>query len=576
MPLQTWPEVYDAVVRNRVPLPPAVLIALSLAFVTASARPAAAKTYSAERYDAVVRVLPGGVLDVTETVVFRFEDGTFRRVFREIPIRRTDGVEIVGAEMQGEALPRGDEPGTVEIEERSREVRVTWHFTPVEDVTRRFTLHYRVRGAVRRQEGRDVLVWRPLPGEHDYAIARSAVRFELPQPPLDVAVNSRRTGTPAVRREGESIVVEAGPLRKNGWVDVSLAFPEGTIIPAPPAWQAHAAEVRRFAPAWALAAGGLFLAALIVLTAWRQSYEAPPGDGPSRLASSQPLPPDDLPPAIAGALAANGSPGLVHALGTLFALADRGTIAIRALPASRFRQPEFELTRRAGGRPHAPYEQAVLDAVYKGAGRGSTETVTLSKARSRLTSGLRPFSTAVREELAAVGLLDAGRGALRTRYHRTGVVLCVAGGLLLLPLIAIADDFGAWALLVAGAVLAAGLAAFVFASTITPLSNEGVRRAARWRSFGAHLRGVARERTSAAGVPVSSVLPYAVALGLAAAWAKFLKRHHHPAPAWFQASAAGEEFAAFPALLTHGGDGGGAGGGGGGSGAAGGGASGAG
>jgi hypothetical protein len=111
---------------------------------------AAAKSYTAERFDSVVRVLPDGTLDVTETVVFRFEDGTFREVFREIPDRRTDGIEIVRAEMQGQRLPFGNEPGTVEIRRRSNRTRVVWRFGPIEGVTRAFVLNYRVQGAIRQ------------------------------------------------------------------------------------------------------------------------------------------------------------------------------------------------------------------------------------------------------------------------------------------------------------------------------------------------------------------------------------------------------------------------------------------
>ena len=41
-----------------------------------------AKSYTAERFDSLIRVLPGGAIEVTETIVFTFEDGTFTYVFR--------------------------------------------------------------------------------------------------------------------------------------------------------------------------------------------------------------------------------------------------------------------------------------------------------------------------------------------------------------------------------------------------------------------------------------------------------------------------------------------------------------
>ena len=54
-------------------------------------------------------------MEVVETVVFRFESGTFTHVFRELPRRRTDAIEIVSAEMDGRALAFGKESGQVEV-----------------------------------------------------------------------------------------------------------------------------------------------------------------------------------------------------------------------------------------------------------------------------------------------------------------------------------------------------------------------------------------------------------------------------------------------------------------------------
>ena len=76
----------------------------------------------------------------------------------------------------------------------------------------------------------------------------------------------------------------------------------------------------------------------------------------------------------------------------------------------------------------------------------------------------------------------------------------------------------------------------------------------------------------------SRLLPFAVALGLAAAWSKFLKNHPVGVPPWFRALAVSGDDGGFPAFIAAGGAGadGGAGGGAGAGGAAGGGGSGAG
>jgi hypothetical protein len=122
------------------------------------------------------------------------------------------------------------------------------------------------------------------------------------------------------------------------------------------------------------------------------------------------------------------------------------------------------------------------------------------------------------------------------------------------------------------------LSAFIFGATITPLSNEGYRRGHRWRAYRDYLSKVARGREPSSGVVASNVLPIAIGLGLAGAWAKFLKTQGLPAPPWFRALPSGSGNAAFVAFIAHGGasaHGGGAAGGGAGA-AAGGGASGAG
>jgi hypothetical protein len=215
---------------------PQVLLLL-LWLVGSNASPADAKSYSAERFDSHIRVLTGGAIEVTETVVFRFEDGSLTYVFREIPRRRTDSVDVLRATMDGREFPIGDQPGQVEVERGSR-LRVRGHFAaPVSDSIHTFTL-------------------------------------------------------------------------------------------------------------------------------------APPGSHP---------------PAIAGALAANGHVSLPHAIAALFSLADRGEILIKEESRGMFGQRNFILERRRNARPLAGHEQVALELAFKDKQRDE-ERVSLARARSRLQS----------------------------------------------------------------------------------------------------------------------------------------------------------------------------------------------
>jgi hypothetical protein len=546
-------------------------------FGAAFAQPAAAKSYAADRFDSVVRVLPDGSLDVTETVVFRFIDGTFKEVFREVPVRRTDGVEIVRAEIDGQTMPFGDELGTVSVRESDGRVRVLWRFRPVEQVTRTFVLNYRVRGAVRHEGDADVLVWRTTPSDHAYRIESSTTRFELPvQPQRPPGITTRKTGSHHLSTTGNVVEISTRQIAANGWVDAGFRFPARSVAGVAPRWQQRATEIDAGAPKWIAAAMLVFVAGLILLIAWRQSYDAPPPE-PISTGIDSPQPPDDLNPGLSGALAANGRAALEHAMASIFALADRGVLAIEEEPRRMLGSRNFEITRLTTTGPLLPHQERMLDVMFHERS-GSSQQVSLAKARHRLTSRWSKVAKAFQEELGAAGFLDEARWRLRRRYRLTAVVFMVTAATAVVPAIPLIGRFGPWPLLIAAALLAVGLASLIVGSTITVLSNEGVRRARRWRDYKRYLRMVAGGKKPALGGSLGRALPYAVALGLASAWAKFLKTQPQLAPPWFRAlPTSATDSAAFVAFVAHGGAGatsgahGGAGGG-----AAGGGASGAG
>ena len=529
-----------------------LILAALLGCTLLAASPAHGKSYSAERFDSSIRVLPGGILEVTETVVFRFEDGTFTEVFREIPTRRTDGIEIVRAELQGKHLPVGTERETVEVRQRSNRVRVTWRFGPVAGVTREFVLHYRVHGAVGRDDRGDVLTWRATPGEHRYRIDSSRIQFAVPSP-LDAppVLASRKSETPEVNVAGNSVNVLTTDIRENGWVEVTLTFPRGALVAALPAWQQHAADVSAQSVKWIAGAVLVLLAGFIFLFAWRQSYDSPPRDLQwTREESVQDVPPEPGPPALAGVLAANGRATLEHAMAALFTLAERGDIHITETRAAF--QRGFQITRRRLSSGLTGYEREVLDTIFKGEdAQGST--VTLSQARSRLARRSDAFAREVTRELLRAGLVDESRKAVRDRYTRAALWLLGVGVVGLAPAGFLTRQYGGWPLLIPAAILLLSLLSVIFAATVTPLSNDGVRRAHRWRDYRKHLNAVAHGKRIAADDPSRLTLAFAVAFGLASAWSKFLKQRGHTSPPWFHALPGHDDRTSFPAFIAAGG-----------------------
>lgn len=531
-------------------------ILLAALICLAGASPVLAKEYRASRFDARIEVLNGGDLRVTETIVFEFTEGTFREVFRTIPTTRTDGVEFVSASMDGMVLPPGEGPGQVRVR-RKNGLRVEWHFAPVSPSTHTFELTYIARGVVRQTDAADLLEWRALPREHDYRIAASTVEIVAPVAPLPTGwrIETRRVdGGAEASKDETSVIVRAADIRRNGSFVIAVPFPENSVLDGPPTWQSRQAAQLERMPVWVTIAAGALLAGLVLIFALRQNYDAPPARLGVKWASM--IPPDPLPPAIAGALTSNGQPQLEHAMAALFSLAERGIITIHEEPKGTFGQRNFTIARVRMDGSLAPHEEAAIQIVMEGAGDGSP-SVSLSKARSQLmrSSNWKRFKNAVVGELTGAQLLDQGRQAHRRRYLKVGFVLLGLSLASLAPCVVLIEGNGGWPLLVPLAIACAAFTSFIVMSSETPLSNEGVRRAEQWRAFKDHISDPQRiePRWGASGTAEARVLPFAIALGLAGAWSKFMKKRNAETPAWFQAASGLERGHAFAALIASGG-----------------------
>ncbi|CAN5469910.1 hypothetical protein BH23ACI1_BH23ACI1_02580 [soil metagenome] len=527
------------------------LFAVLLASGSVGATTAEAKRYSADRFDSRIEVLPDGSLRVTETVVFRFESGTFREVFRELPTRRTDGIEIERATMDGLEFPRGTDAGQVEVRQRRR-VRVTWRFAPVSETTHSFELTYLIRGAVRENAEADILLVRVLPGQRRYRIASSTTDILLPTAPIALPViERRRVGHAEAAVDGTHVRVDAEGISANGRLDVEVRLPRGSALDGPPAWQARERLHAEHSPQWIAAGGGAFALSLFLIFAVRQGYHAPKHD--YTVATTGPALPDSLAPAEAGALVTNGGARFEHAMATLFSLAERGEISIVESARGAFGQRRYTVTRRAARRPAASYEEALLEAIFAPKGR-TEESVPLDKARSRVLGGFKRFRGGLETELRVEGLFDDARKRVRNRFARLGTVLILIAALLPLPLVLLLEDaFGLWPLLVPLGLGLGGIVALIAHAAHTPLSNEGLRRARYWRGFREYLRDVTGNDAAPPADSHERLLAYAVALGLATRWAKYLKDHRIEAPPWFHAESAGESSPAFIAFIAAGG-----------------------
>ena len=396
------PSIRTAIVTTAV----AVVLALT-------ASPASAKSYFAERFDSLIRVMPGGALEITETAVFRFESGTFDHVFREISTRLTDGIDILGASIDGIHSRTGAGVGRIEV------------FGPIQGAgavaIRAGQRHEpRVRPHLPRARGRHAgsrcgraRVAGAAPRAPGSRIDASAIELVLPGP---AGAAGERAATPRRRRAASigrcTVHVESGPddvtspplhariiagnrsVRTAGWKPPSACRRAAS---SPPHRLAGVRDRRGRSRA--------------ALACPRRCSCSPASSSSSGCASDtirrrpisrrwaaaaprrnrwRPLP---------VALMSNGRTTLEHAMGAMFSLAERGVIAIdeaRGVSACRTSRCTRQRCEGAAGATR----QALLATLFD---TGHPEQTTLSSARNRVTRRLRPFGVAVRQELNRSG-----------------------------------------------------------------------------------------------------------------------------------------------------------------------------
>ena len=529
-------------------------LALAAGLAAPLAAPAlAAKDARAERFDVAVTAQPDGSLLVTETVVFVYTGGPFTFVTRDLPTERTDGVEVIEAQMDGLTLPPGDQPGQVEIS-GSDPVSVRWHFAPTSDSTHTFTLTYRALGVVTTGSAADVLRWQALPDEHDYAIAGSTLTFNYPATAALLAPATVEEFDGAVTTGDAATTVTAANLGEDDTLIVELRFSPGSLTTVTPAWQAaaeaHSALTRQYA--YPLAALALLLAvggSLLGYLLWRRVRPAPlAGEGPVV------SPPSPLSPALVGALASGqGEPAAPTALGTLFDLARRGVVTVTQQEKPGWlgsRTQVFLVTLQDPRAELAAHEQALL-AQFFGPGAAAGATAPLTEKMQALLGKWKPFAEPVKAALRARGWWDAARQQQRGAWLVWSFLLLFASLASVVAAEFLRPSVGDFIFLLPLAGFLVSLVLLILASRLTPYSDTGRAEAARWQRFSQYLTDVTANREAVVRPDLfEHYLAYAAALGLATNWLTFFQKRGEAAiPAWFQPLAA-DSAASFGALIA--------------------------
>ncbi len=496
-----------------------------------------AGSWDYERFDAEITVHPDASLTVRETQVANFR-GSFGSLDRDLTVAAVGGAggrtcgrvrfrDIRVYDLAGDAYDAGR--WSVEDIEGGRRVHIEFS---ARDQQLGWIIEYRVTGAVVYCDGYDRLVLDAVSGERGVPLRSSEIRVRLPagtdmgrvraEMPIAGAALPAAYGHGV---EGGTAWWRASQVAPGTTYAADISFPKGTVaVP----WQYRDSFLATVA---LLAAAFVLLAFLLVLTHWlrrRRDFGLTP-EGTAGSSS-----PPGLPPAVVGLLL-EGRPRPGDIAATIVDLARRGYLVIsERVEDARLTRAAYGFRRRreAAGELEA-FERELMEGLFE-----SGEAAAVSDLEGGFRARL-PFILGAVEGLAAEEeLIYTDTGRVKFLYACLGLGISAAS-LAAWRLLAARLDIGHFQLF-APAFALCGLMLLAASLAMPRLTRKGSQACRHARDFREYLRGAEGRGAAPMGAEeFQEGLPYAMVLGVAAAWAARFEGVADAPPEWLEGAGEG-------------------------------------
>jgi len=514
-------------------------------------------------YDVDIRIEATGSLLVTETIDYDFGFLQRHGIFRDIPVRfhyddrydRIYPLKVVSVD---------GSPGTPAKYKRQNAGNATELKIGDPDKTitgaHRYTIVYRVDGALNGFTDHDELYWNAIGAEWPVPIERATVRVTAPAQVTQVACFGGGTGSRLACSDANQAGSVAGfsetALGPGEGVTVVVGFAKGAVPEPAPVLDERWTFSRAFAATPGTVGGSLALLVVAVggvgALAWRtgrdRRYAGSPVDTAFATAGDEervPLslgtfhaeetpvefaPPDGLGPGQVGTLVDEAA-NTLDVTATIVDLAVRGYLRIDEIPKQHFfGKADWTLTKLKDQPALKQYERSLLDGLFK-----SGDVVTLSSLRNTFAARLKKVEEALYDDAIAQGWFAGRPDKVRLKW-RLIAILALIVALIVAVVLAAATHAGLLGIpLVVGA-----LALLVSAKRMPHRTAKGTGVLRRVQGFRRFILESEKDRARFAEQQhlFSEYLPYAIVFGATEKWARAFAGidGELPQPDWYGGS----------------------------------------
>jgi len=468
---------------------------------------------------------------VVENIRWDFEGASRHGILRDIPVAygrgraadyriRIDRIEVSGA--GGSALPFSSHESNGRLE-----IRIGDPDRLVSGV-QEYAIHYRVRRGLLFFEGNDELYWNAIGSDVVVPIDHASATVYLP-PGVDPAAPQRACFTGRQGSVEQACEVTPGVaalafaakrrLAPHEGLSVVVGLPKG-VIREPTPLESFLARASDYLTVWA-ALPLLALAAMIAL--WRTQGRDPAGGDAITVRYE---PPEGLSPAEVGTVL-DERVDLIDISATLLDLAVRGYLRIEEAESAGFlflRDRDWRLVKLRDAEGLRPHEALLFGSLF-----GGSDSVLVSSLKNRFYTQLPAIRSSIDGAVSRDGrFFPASPEQVRRRWAAGGVAALVCG-------------IGAFWV---NAPAPAGIAIALCGGIVLVFSRVMPRRTARGRKvyeeilgFREFVQRVDKDRLERMGARTAErfekVLPFALVLGAADAWAEAFDGLYQEPPRWY-------------------------------------------
>ncbi len=512
---------------------------LILILLLALALPRAAlaeRTLVIQSFDADVRVLENGHIEVTETIRPRFS-GTWNGIYRSIPVqyRTPQGLNYTLL-LDVESVT--DDQGRALRYESSRERhyrKLKIWIPEATDTTSTVVLRYRVRNGLKFFEEHDELYWNVTGDEWEVPIEAAAAQVYLPPGVSGVRAVAFTGGYGS---NEQAATIETTPTEVRVRTVRGLSFREGLTVAV--AWNAGliprpgpAAQAASF-----LRSNWVMLIPLIALgVMWRLWYVR--GRDPRlRPLVPQYAPPDGMTPAELGTLVDN-SPDMRDITATLVDLAVRGYVLIEENKTDKLlgllsdTDYVFTLRKNPAENELFPHERRLLRAMF-GRDPKTESKVKMSALKNRFYKHLPDIRKHIFDRLITSKYYLRRPDKVKNGSLIAGAVI---GGFVALAgaFVNLSMGMAGGSAVVAGVLTAAVICGFGLVMPVrTAHGAQVLEHALGFEEFLDRVESDRFDRLVKTPELFEKYLPFAMALGVDENWAKAFEDIYRQPPEWYR------------------------------------------